>query len=139
MSRYISEKYRKIVAERAKHCCEYCLISQEDSFFTFEVDHIISLKHGGSSNPENLAYSCLFCNRSKGSDIGSVLLPQMAFLRLYNPRLDDWSAHFQLVGPNINPLTQIGEVSVKILELNHVNRLIERQILIDIGRYPNLL
>jgi 5-methylcytosine-specific restriction endonuclease McrA len=35
------------------------LIAEEDTFFGREVEHIISLKHGGSSDLENLAYACL--------------------------------------------------------------------------------
>ena len=136
MSRYVSDKYRQEIAQRAQNRCEYCLIHQEDSFYSFEIDHVISIKHGGLTELDNLAYSCLLCNRAKGSDIGSVLLPQMDFVRLFHPRLDQLGDHFQLEGPKIMHLTNIGEVTVKILELNHVNRLMERQILIDIGRYP---
>lgn len=75
MSRYISDKVRQAVAERARHQCEYCLIHQDDIFFTCEIDHIISVKHGGSNDLNNLAYACPFCNNNKGSDLGSVLLP----------------------------------------------------------------
>ncbi len=42
--------------------CEYCLIHEDDTFFGCEVDHIISQKHGGPTEPENLAYACLPCN-----------------------------------------------------------------------------
>ncbi|WP_428667592.1 HNH endonuclease [Runella sp.] len=58
MSRYIAEATRQIVAKRANYCCEYCLISQEEVFFPFQIDHSISLKHGGITSLENLAYSC---------------------------------------------------------------------------------
>ncbi|MEM7375508.1 MAG: HNH endonuclease signature motif containing protein [Bacteroidota bacterium] len=136
MSRYISDTYRLQVKERASFLCEYCLLHEEDSFFPFEVDHIISLKHGGASELDNLAYSCIYCNRNKGSDIGSVLLPDLEFIRLYHPRLDKWEEHMELDGAILQPKTKIGQVTVKILDLNHVNRLMERRILIEIGRYP---
>lgn len=90
MSRYISTYIKQQVMLRAKSCCEYCLLHQSDAYFTFQIDHIISLKHGGSTNLDNLALSCILCNRNKGSDIGSVLLPQRAFIRFYDPRIDMW-------------------------------------------------
>jgi hypothetical protein len=68
MSSYISAALRRLVATRAEYLCEYCLIHEEDTFFGCEVDHIISEKHGGQTEADNLAYACAFCNRSKGSD-----------------------------------------------------------------------
>jgi 5-methylcytosine-specific restriction endonuclease McrA len=93
MSRYISLEIRQQVATRAGFLCEYCLIAEEDTFFGCEVDHIIGLKHGGSSALDNLAYACAFCNRHKGSDIGSISEPG-EFSRFFNPRTDRWAEHF---------------------------------------------
>lgn len=53
-----SKKIRRKVKERAKSRCEYCRIHEGDSFLTFEVEHIISQKHGGGDELENLAYAC---------------------------------------------------------------------------------
>lgn len=75
MSNYISSELRQLVANRANSICEYCLMAEEDTYFRFQVEHIISRKHGGSSDLENLALSCVFCNRYKGSDI-ATLIPQ---------------------------------------------------------------
>jgi len=72
MTTYISSALRQLVATRAQHLCEYCLIHEDDAFFGCEVDHIISEKHDGQTEAENLAFACAFCNRSKGSDVGSV-------------------------------------------------------------------
>src|SRR5690242_18805158 len=72
MARWISAELRQVVADRAKQFCEYCLIAEADTFYGCEVDHIISLKHGGSTEPDNLAYACALCNRAKGSDVGSI-------------------------------------------------------------------
>ena len=71
-SSYVSAPLRRQVAERADALCEYCLIAETDTFFGCEVDHIISEKHGGATQLDNLAYACTFCNRHKGSDIGSI-------------------------------------------------------------------
>jgi hypothetical protein len=52
MARWISAELRQTIADRANHLCEYCLIAEADTFYGCEVDHIISLKHGGSSDPD---------------------------------------------------------------------------------------
>ncbi len=136
MSTYISEHLRTLVANRAGRLCEYCLIHEDDTFFGCEVDHIISLKHGGLTEVDNLAYACFFCNRQKGSDIGSVLLPCDEFLRFFDPRRDDWAQHFRLEGAIIKPLTGVGEVTVRILGFNAAERILERKVLLAANRYP---
>ena len=55
MSRYISESLRIEVERRADSICEYCRIAIEDTYFGGEIDHIISLKHRGQTESENLA------------------------------------------------------------------------------------
>jgi hypothetical protein len=136
MSRYISSEVRREVAARADSLCEYCLIAEEDTFFGCEVEHIISPKHDGSSALENLAFACAFCNRHKGSDVGSVS-ESGEFSRFFNPRTDRWAEHFQLGQIIIQPQTIIGEVTARILQFNHSDQILERQALSAVGRYPN--
>ena len=85
---YINVELRKLVASRAELLCEYCLIHEDDTFYGCQVDHIISEKHGGLTIADNLAYACTFCNRYKGSDVGSIVLPTGEFSRFFNPRID---------------------------------------------------
>src|SRR6266511_979320 len=87
MARWISAELRQTIADRANVLCEYCLIAEAETFYGCEVDHIISLKHGGSSEPDNLAYACALCNRAKGSDVGSISTVGK-FTRFFNPRSD---------------------------------------------------
>jgi len=136
MARWISNELRQTIADRAKQLCEYCLIAEADTFYGCEVDHIISLKHGGSSDPSNLAYACALCNRAKGSDIGSISGAR-EFIRFFNPRTDSWSNHFRLEGATIRPLTAIGEVTARILGFNESARVHEREEMIQFGKYPN--
>ena len=136
MSRYISENVRRLVAARAEYLCEYCLVHEDDTFFGCEVDHVISVKHGGPTEADNLAYACAFCNRQKGSDIGSILWRIGEFIRFFTPRVDRWADHFRLDGATIEPLTGIGEVTARILGFNNSDRILERQALIAMGRYP---
>ncbi len=49
MNRYISEALRRLVSMRAEHLCEHCLIDIADTFLGGEVDHIVSVKHGGAT------------------------------------------------------------------------------------------
>lgn len=136
MGRYVSPEVRREVAARADFLCEYCLIAEEDTFFGCEVEHIISLKHGGSSALSNLAYACAFCNRHKGSDVGSVS-QSGGFTRFFNPRTDRWSEHFQLFTNVIQHLSVIGEVTARVLRFNDTDRLLERARLISAGSYPH--
>ena len=124
--RYIADSVRKRVADRADFCCKYCQISQENAFFTFQIDHIISLKHGGETVENNLAHSCFPCNNNKGSDIGTVLLPDITFVRLFNPRNDNWQEHFRIMNGVFYSDTDIGKATIKLLKLNDKNRILER-------------
>lgn len=137
MSSYVTGELREFVAARAERLCEYCLIHEEDTFFQCQVDHIISLKHGGQTDIDNLAYACVICNRNKGSDIGSILLPSRKFTRFFNPREDMWPHHFRLEGPIIKPIMSIAKATAQILGFNNDSRILERQALIAIDRYPS--
>ncbi|MEH1837355.1 MAG: HNH endonuclease signature motif containing protein [Nostoc sp.] len=73
MSRpYINAELRRLVGDRAEHICEYCLVSEVDRSSGYQVDHIISVKHGGATTADNLCYACIFCNLQKGTDLGSI-------------------------------------------------------------------
>jgi hypothetical protein len=137
MNRYLSEGLRQLVIARAENLCEYCLIDIDDTFFGGEVDHIISVKHSGVTEIDNLAYTCQPCNRNKGSDVGSIIPQSGQFVRFFNPRTDHWSDHFELNGAIITPLSEIGEVTVKIFRFNDSDRLEERQGLIELDAYPS--
>jgi len=139
MSEYISDELRRFVAARADHLCEYCLLHEEDAYYGCQVDHIISVKHGGATTADNLAYACAFCNRQKGSDIGSILWETNEFVRFFNPRTDRWSDHFEIDGIEIKPRTGIGQVTARILGFNDNDRLLERRELFELGRYPSIV
>jgi HNH endonuclease len=137
MSNYISPEIRQTVAIRANFVCEYCLIAEDDAYFKFQVEHIISRKHGGSSELENLALACVFCNRYKGSDIATISSETGELVRFYNPRTMCWNEHFRLNGVVIESLTEIGEATLRILQMNHEDQALERQVLSRRGRYPS--
>lgn len=128
MSRpYLSESIKNQVISRANKCCECCLKSNLVAYVSHQIDHIISLKHGGNNDIDNLAYACYLCNVNKGSDIGTVLLPERTFTRLYNPRTDNWNEHFEIFEGKFYPKTPIAEATIKILQLNEIERIMERK------------
>jgi 5-methylcytosine-specific restriction endonuclease McrA len=85
-SNLISTELRKLVVNRASGRCEYCLIHSCYSIYTHEVDHMIAVKHGGETASENLALSCLSCNRHKGSDFATIDAATGEIIPLFNPR-----------------------------------------------------
>jgi hypothetical protein len=131
----VNEASRRLVIERASRRCEYCLIHEDSVGFPHQIDHIISRKHGGSSGIGNLAYACVLCNRYKGTDIASVDSSGRP-IRFFDPRRDVWGEHFKLNGPVIQPLTLVGEVTIRVLRLNAAERVIERQLLQTLSQYP---
>lgn len=112
MSRYIAREIRQLVIHRAFQFCEYCLLHESQSFIGFEVDHIISIKHGGSNEASNLAYACHYCNQYKGSDIGTILAASNDYVRFYHPKKDRWLEHFGLEQTLITPKSIYGEATI---------------------------
>lgn len=131
----LPDHIKTAVAQRAAYKCEYCLLPDKVSFYNFHIDHIKSLKHGGSSVINNLAYCCPDCNYYKGSDIGSTL-ENDEIIRFFNPRKDRWYEHFYLKDGIILCTTDIGIVTANIFKLNDLDRLIFRRALIQLNQYP---
>jgi hypothetical protein len=132
---YVSAKLRKLVIERAQQNCEYCLFPQSAALFSFEIEHIIAEKHRGTTQAENLALACPYCNRAKGTDLGSIDPETGKLTAFFNPRTQQWRDHFQMNGAEILPLTAEGRVTVAILQFNQSDRLEERNRLISAGQY----
>lgn len=92
----------------------------------FQIDHIISEKHEGPTEADNLALACLFCNLNEGSDVGS-LDEAGTFTRLFHPRRDRWDEHFRFNGSRIEGITTVGSVTAKLLRFNVTHRVEERR------------
>jgi hypothetical protein len=127
---------RRFVAQRAAYRCEYCLLHEDDSYSPHQIDHVISRKHGGLSDSGNLAYACLRCNAWKGSDVGAIDDRTGRFVRLFHPRTERWQDHFVMNGAVIEPLTEEGKATARLLKLNLDKRIVERRLLAAVGRYP---
>jgi len=132
---YVNAVLRRTVSDRAQNCCEYCLIPEMLTLSSHQVDHVIAEKHGGKTIEGNLALSCSLCNQAKGSDIASIDSQTGDIVRLYHPRQDCWTDHFDLKGESgvIFPLTAIGRVTEQLLRINRISSLPVRQILAQNG------
>ncbi len=135
MSRtWIPAALRRSVVDRAAESCEYCGIPEKAVFARHEIDHIISEKHGGATESENLALACLLCNKNKGSDIASVDPTTDEIVPLYNPRREDWATHFELrLDGLIFAKTAAGRATARILRFDDPDRIMERRLLIEAG------
>jgi hypothetical protein len=119
------------VWQRAGGRCEYCLIHEEDSSFSHEVDHVISRQHGGATEFDNLALACLLCNRCKGTNLTSIDAAGTV-IRLFNPRRDQWKAHFRLEGsgdPGSGKTTFLRRVTYALAAQNPVSAGLKERLL----------
>ncbi|MCL4824334.1 MAG: HNH endonuclease [Anaerolineales bacterium] len=129
---------RQAVRQRAAELCEYCHTSERWQYVSFTIDHVIPLSKGGTDGLENLALSCFHCNRKKGSRTKAMDPVTAEEVFLYNPRNDDWQAHFiwSSDGLRIVGTTAIGRATVAALDLNRERILNIRSADRSVGRHP---
>ena len=94
-----------------------------------EIDHVIAVKRGGQTVPENLALCCTVCNRFKGSDIASLDSETGQLTPLFHPRHERWDDHHEFRNGEILGLTATGRVTIRLLQMNRPTRIKERQLL----------
>ena len=135
MATSVSIALRTLLLERAENRCEYCLLPQSLALHKYEPDHIVPVQHGGVSDTENLALSCMRCNRFKGPNVGSFDTETGNLVPFFNPRKQQWDDHFLFENGVIVPLTQEGRVTVRILRLNDEDRVTERRAMIEAGLF----
>jgi len=135
MRQSIPAALRHQVIVRAHYLCEYCLVHEADFYLVGEVDHVKAIKYGGTNAFENLAYSCIHCNRFKG--YSEAIVVDGRAIRLYNPRVDHWADHFEISTAFILAKTEIGEATIKVLKINSEERVRERLAFIEKGTYPH--
>ncbi len=121
------------VHARAGGRCEYCRLPQKAANVPFEIDHIISRKHGGRTVPSNLALACWYCNSFKGSDISGLDPLTRKLVRLYNPRRHKWGHHFKYTEAELIGRTAIGRTTIRVLQINCEEALTLRESLMAEG------
>ncbi len=126
---HVPVELRRRVRQRAGGRCEYCGIPETITFALHEVDHIVSEKHGGETTFDNLCLACTVCNKLKGSDLTSINPVTGKIVRLFHPRRQRWHNHFLFEKARIESRTIIGRVTIRLLQMNHPDRIRERELL----------
>lgn len=134
---YIPDRLRRDVIGLAKRQCEYCLLDERCAGKSHEIDHIIAEKHGGDTSLDNLCACCFDCNRHKGSDLCSLDSETGQVVTLFHPRQHVWTEHFELDEAVIKPISPTGRVTVRLLQINRLDRVDERRLLRLYGQYPD--
>ena len=124
------------VRRRAQGRCEYCLFPEALARLPFQIDHIIARKHGGVASPDNLAWSCLYCNSYKGSNLSGIDPDTGALVRLFHPRKDAWTEHFRWEVALLVGRTPIGRATIEVLRINDPDAIAVRASLIQEGVFP---
>lgn len=132
MSRLASD-VREYVRQRAQNRCEYCHKPEGYAAHKHQIDHIISQKHHGTDELNNLALACFRCNVSKGTDVAAYDPKTEQLVPFYNPRTQIWDEHFKSDNAELIGLTPTGRVTVEIFQFNHPDQLETRQMLIEAG------
>lgn len=134
----IPSQMRKRFRERANDHCEYCGLSQRGQEATFHVDHIIPVTSGGSTETSNLALACVSCSLRKGAREFAEDPESRELSRLYHPRRDRWSDHFEWHGLLAIGRTSIGRATVAALQMNRSLILAIRQEEAYWNRHPHV-
>jgi len=82
----MDRELEELVWRRAGDRCEYCQLSQDSHELSFEIDHIIALKHRGRTRAGNLCLACFACNNHKGTNISGIDPKTKKIVPLFNPR-----------------------------------------------------
>lgn len=135
---YVPVVVRQTVAERARHCCEYCQSAERITSGPMHVEHIVPTAKGGVTDIENLAYACARCNLHKGTRVDFLDPVSHTVTHLFNPRLQSWSEHFIWSNDctRILGLTATGRVTIMALQMNDSIIVMSRTLWVDLGIHP---
>lgn len=123
----------ELVRRRAGFRCEYCHFPERFSGLNFQMDHIIAEKHGGPTESENLALSCIYCNSFKGPNLSGVDPITHEIVRLFHPRRDVWEEHFRWQDAELAGRTPIGRATIEVLRINDATAKALRRLFIRAG------
>ena len=125
---------RQFVRNRAGHRCEYCRLPQASApFVSFHLEHIEAQQHVADDSIDNLALACPDCNRHKGPNLVTLNSVTREIVRLFHPRRDVWEEHFTYSGAVLIARSSVGEATIRLLQINTVDRIDMRSELISAG------
>ena len=123
------------VRQLSNHRCDYCHMPTAYDPLPFQVDHILAQQHGGLTVLDNLAWSCLHCNKHKGPNIAGIDPVTGQLVPLFHPRRQSWRRHFQWDGPNLIGRTRTARATIQVLAINAPSAVTFRAELIFEGVY----
>jgi len=131
-------RQKRVIVERAAHCCEYCLSPADYTNVPFAVEHIVPLHRRGKTTLDNPAYSCMGCNGHKQTKIEALDPWSDTIVPLYHPRKHMWQEHFSWNDDAtlILGLTSIGRATIEALQLNRIEVVNLRRVLGMAGEDP---
>lgn len=129
----MNDELQQLVRQRTHGRCEYCQFPEDVALLPFQIDHIIPHKLHGPTTVDNLAWSCERCNSHKGPLAAGYL--QGRHVRLFHPRKDRWSEHFEWSGASLLGKTDIANATIDVLSINLPYRITLRAALMAEGLY----
>lgn len=138
MTKKVSTKKRRAVAERANGCCEYCLSQAQFVPQSFSVEHIVPVSKSGESDLKNLALACQGCNNHKYNKTEAEDPISGKIILLFHPREQSWHKHFVWNDDysTIIGTTTTGRATVQALRLNRESLVNLRKVLYEAGKHP---
>ena len=136
---YIPVDVARRVRAAAGYRCGYCLSPQRLVMARLEIEHVVPLAAGGTSDESNLWLSCPLCNRAKGSQTAAFDPASGEEATLFHPRTQRWADHFRRSpdGLRIVGLTPIGRATVAALDLaSDPDALLVRSYWVEAGWHP---
>lgn len=135
---YIAKALRELVSREARQRCGYCLSQEVIVGTPMELDHIIPESLGGLTEESNLWLACSLCNDHKGDRIGALDPETSEFVRLFDPRRQEWYEHFvwNATAEQILGLTATGRATVIALNLNRPALVRARRLWLAAGWHP---
>jgi HNH endonuclease len=137
-SGWISETLREKIRVQASEQCGYCRSLQMYVLGLLEIEHIIPKAKGGTDDEDNLWLACRLCNNYKGTQTDAVDPVTSKKVKLFNPRKQKWSKHFEWSedGAQIIGITACGRATVIALQLNNIISITVRQQWVLAGWHP---
>lgn len=134
----VTAEQRRVVAARARGCCEYCRSQARFGMEPFSVDHIVPRNVGGETALDNLAWCCQGCNNHKYAKTHARDPVTKKIVPLYHPRQQRWRDHFAwsddftlIIG-----LTPIGRATIETLQMNREPVINLRRVLYAMREHP---
>jgi 5-methylcytosine-specific restriction endonuclease McrA len=84
----------RLIADRDRHRCAYCLTTEENCGPQMHVDHIVPEAARGTSTTDNLCQACFSRNVHKAAQQSGTDPVTGEIVPLFHPRRQRWIEHF---------------------------------------------